>query len=41
VLRAVASNLPIGDIATLEDEASVEKVIKSYHEFKKAEEEAK
>ena len=41
VLRAVASNLPIGDITTLEDEASVEKVIKSYHEFKKAGEEAK
>jgi len=38
VLRAVASNLPIGDITTLEDEASVEEVIKSYQELKKAEE---
>jgi acetyl-CoA synthetase len=38
VLRAVASNSPIGDVTTLEDEASVEEVIKSYQKLNKAEE---
>jgi len=38
VLRAVASNLPIGDVTTLEDEASVEEVVRAYQELKKAEE---
>ena len=38
VLRAAASNLPIGDITILEDEASVEEVVKAYQELKKAEE---
>ncbi len=31
----------IGDLSTLEDEAAVKEVIKSYQELKKAEEEAK
>lgn len=30
VLRAVASNLPIGDVTTLEDEASVEEIVRAY-----------
>ena len=38
VLKAVASDASIGDLTTLEDEASVEEVIKSYHELKKAKE---
>jgi len=37
VLKAVASNSPIGDVTTLEDEASVEEVTKSYQELNKAE----
>ena len=37
VLKAVANNASIGDLTTLEDEASVEEVIKSYEELKKAE----
>jgi len=41
VLKAVANNASIGDLTTLEDEASVEEVIKSYQELKKADEEAK
>ncbi len=41
ILKAVANNASIGDLTTLEDEASVEEVIKSYQELKKAEEEAK
>jgi len=36
VLRAVASNLPIGDVTTLEDEASVEEIVRAYQELKKA-----
>lgn len=38
VLKAVASGQSLGDLTTLEDEASVEEVIKAYQEFKKAEE---
>ncbi len=38
VLKAVASGASIGDLTTLEDEASVEEVIKSYQELKKEEE---
>jgi len=38
VLKAVASNSPIGDVTTLEDEASVEEIIKSYQELNKAKE---
>jgi acetyl-CoA synthetase len=41
VLRAVANNANIGDLTTLEDEASVDEVIKSYHELKRAEETTK
>jgi acetyl-CoA synthetase len=41
ILKAVANNTSIGDLTTLEDEASVEEVIKSYQELKKADEEAK
>jgi acetyl-CoA synthetase len=41
VLKAVATGTSIGDLTTLEDEASVEEVIKSYRELKKAEEETK
>ena len=39
VLKAVASGASIGDLSTLEDEASVEEVIKSYQESGKEEEE--
>ena len=35
VLKALASDLPIGDITTLEDEASVEEAKQAYEEFKK------
>ena len=31
----------IGDLTTLEDEASVEEIVRAYQELKKAEEEAK
>jgi len=34
----VANDATIGDLTTLEDEASVEEVIKSYQKLKKAEE---
>ncbi|TRZ49906.1 MAG: acetate--CoA ligase [Dehalococcoidia bacterium] len=34
VLKAVANDLPIGDLTTLEDEASVEEIVRSYHELK-------
>jgi acetyl-CoA synthetase len=34
VVKAVATNSPIGDVTTLEDEASVEEVRKAYYEFK-------
>jgi acetyl-CoA synthetase len=35
VIKAVALDTPIGDLSTLEDEASVEEVRKAYEEFKK------
>ncbi|MBS7634950.1 acetate--CoA ligase [Candidatus Bathyarchaeota archaeon] len=35
VLKAVVSDAPIGDVTTLEDEASVEEVKQVYEEFKK------
>jgi len=35
VLKAVLMNKPIGDLSTLEDEASVEEVRKAYEEFKR------
>jgi len=35
VLRALASGLPIGDVTTLEDEASVEEARHAYEEFKR------
>ncbi len=35
LLKAVADNMPIGDITTLEDEASIEEVKKAYEELKK------
>ncbi len=38
VLKAVANDTSIGDLTTLEDETSVEEVIKSYQELKRAEE---
>lgn len=41
VLKAVASGASIGDLTTLEDEASVEEVIRAYQEFKKTGEEKK
>jgi acetyl-CoA synthetase len=41
VLKAVASEASVGDLTTLEDEASVEEVIRSYQELKKAKEEIK
>ncbi|RLI28617.1 MAG: acetate--CoA ligase, partial [Candidatus Hecatellales archaeon] len=36
VIKAVALNQPLGDLSTLEDEASVEEVKKAYEEFRKA-----
>ena len=41
VLKAVANNASVGDLTTLEDEASVAEVIRSYQELKEAEGEAK
>ena len=38
VLKAVANDATIGDLTTLEDEAAVKEVIKSYQKLKKAEE---
>jgi len=35
VLRAILMDMPIGDVSTLEDEASVEEVKKAYEEFRK------
>lgn len=35
VLKAVAAETPLGDLTTLEDEASVEEVKRAYEEFKK------
>jgi len=35
VLRAVASDVPIGDLTTLEDEASVDEVKRAYEELKR------
>ena len=40
VLKAIANDTAIGDLTTLEDEASVAEVIKSYQELKKPEGEA-
>jgi acetyl-CoA synthetase len=37
VLKAVANNTSIGDLTTLEDESSVEEIIKAYQELKKGE----
>jgi acetyl-CoA synthetase len=34
VLKAVANDATIGDLSTLEDEASVDEVVKAYHELK-------
>ncbi len=36
VLKALVLNMPIGDVTTLEDEASIEEVKQAYEEFKKA-----
>ncbi len=36
VIKAVALNTPLGDLSTLEDEASVDEVKRAYEEFKKA-----
>ena len=38
VLKAVANKTSIGDLTTLEDESSVEEVVKAYQEFQKLEE---
>ena len=35
VLKAVSMGMPIGDISTLEDEASVDEVKRAYEELKK------
>jgi len=40
ILKAVAADATIGDLTTLEDETSIEEVLKSYQELKKAKEEA-
>lgn len=34
VIKAVATNSPVGDVTTLEDEASVEEVKKAFQELK-------
>ena len=36
VLKAVATDTSIGDLTTLEDATSVQEIIKTYHELKKA-----
>ncbi len=41
VLKAVASGASIGDLTTLEDEASVDEVVRSFHELQKEKEETK
>jgi len=41
VLKAVASGANVGDLTTLEDEAVVAEIVRSYQKVKKAEEEAK
>ena len=41
VLKAVATDTSIGDLTTLEDEASVAEVTKAYQELKKLREEKK
>jgi len=38
VLKAVANGATIGDLTTLEDEASVEEIVRAYQDLKKAEE---
>ncbi|GAI91296.1 unnamed protein product [marine sediment metagenome] len=38
VLKAVANDATIGDLTTLEDEASVEEIVSAYQELKKAKE---
>ncbi len=35
VLKAIASQIPLGDVTTLEDEASVEELKQAYEEFRK------
>lgn len=35
ILKAVATDSDIGDLTTLEDETSVEEIIRTYHELKK------
>ena len=35
VLKAILMDKPIGDVSTLEDEASVEKVKREYEKFKR------
>ena len=40
ILKAVATDATIGDLSTLEDETSVEEILKVYKELKKAKEEA-
>ncbi|MBA7698442.1 Acetyl-coenzyme A synthetase [subsurface metagenome] len=36
ILKAVATDADIGDLTTLEDETSVEEIVRTYHELKKA-----
>ena len=38
ILKAVATDTSIGDLTTLEDATSVQEIIKTYHELKKAKE---
>jgi hypothetical protein len=40
-LKAVANNTAIGDLTTLEDESSVEEIIKVYKELKERKEKKK
>ena len=41
VLKAVANNADIGDLTTLEDETSVEEVVRSFRELREAKGEAR
>ncbi|GAJ04279.1 unnamed protein product, partial [marine sediment metagenome] len=38
ILKAVANGATIGDLTTLEDEASIEEIVRAYQDLKKAEE---
>jgi len=41
VLKAIANDLPIGDLTTLEDKTSVEEIVRSYQTLERVREEKK